>query len=97
MAAFNPWDRITDVISVRKLFEDGGVRDAEVIPAEGVQPLRSVDDWWTIALGSGLRWTIEQMGPEAAARVKADNLGWLTENKIDRVETNAIYAVGTKR
>jgi catechol 2,3-dioxygenase-like lactoylglutathione lyase family enzyme len=23
--------------------------------------------------------------------------GWLTENKIDRVETNAIYAIGTQR
>jgi len=31
------------------------------------------------------------MGPEAAARVKADNIGWLRENRIDRVETNAIY------
>src|SRR5262249_47248875 len=51
----------------------------------------------TIALGTGLRWTIEQMSPEAAARVKADNVGWLQENGIDRVETNAIYALGTKR
>ena len=97
VTAFNPWDRITDVVSVRKLLQDGGVRDAEVIPEESVQPLRSADDWWTIALGSGLRWTIDQMGPEAATRVKQDNVNWLTENKIDRVETNAIYAIGTKR
>src|SRR5262249_24509567 len=66
VTAFNPWDRITDVMSVRKLLQDGGVRDAEVIPEMGVQPLRSADDWWTIALGSGLRWTIDQMGPQAA-------------------------------
>ena len=94
--AFNPWDRITDVVSVRKLLQDGGVKDAQVVPEDGVQALRSADDWWTIALGTGLRWTIEQMDPEAAARVKADNVGWLQENRIDRVETNAIYAVGTK-
>jgi hypothetical protein len=30
--------------------------------------------WYWIAL------TIEKMGPEAAARVKADNVGWLQEN-----------------
>jgi hypothetical protein len=66
------------------------------MPEESVQPLHSADDWWTIALGSGLRWTIDQMGPEAATRVKQDNVDWLTENKIDRVETNAIYAIGTK-
>ena len=97
VTAFNPWDRITDVVSVRKLLQDGGVTDAELIPEEGIQPLRSADDWWTIALGSGLRWTIDQMGPEAATRVKQDNVSWLTENKIDHVETNAIYAIGTKR
>jgi hypothetical protein len=37
------------------------------------------------------------MGPETAAQVKADNVGWLKENRVDRVETNAIYAIGTKR
>jgi hypothetical protein len=61
-----------------------------------LQPLRSAEDWWLIALGSGLRWTIDQMGPEAAARVKADNIHWLSENKVGSVETNAIYAIGHK-
>jgi len=87
--AFNPWDRITDVASVRKLLQDGGVEDPEVIAEELFQPLRSPDDWWTR--------TIDQMGPETAAQVKADNVGWLKENRVDRVETNAIYAIGTKR
>jgi len=96
-SAFNPWDRITDVVSVRKLLQDGGAKDVEVIPEEGVQLLRSADDWWTIALGSGLCWTIDQMGLETAARVKGDNVSWLKENRVDRVETNAIYAIGTKR
>jgi ubiquinone/menaquinone biosynthesis C-methylase UbiE len=95
--AFNPWDRITDIVSVRKLLQAGGVKDAEVVAEELFQPLRSPDDWWTIALGSGLRWTIDQMGPGTAGRVKADNVGWLKENGVDRVETNAIYAIGTKR
>lgn len=81
---------------MRNLLCDGGVMNAEVTAEEGSQPLRSAEDWWTIALGSGLRWTIDQMGPEAAARVKADNVQWLNENKIGSVETNAIYAIGTK-
>jgi ubiquinone/menaquinone biosynthesis C-methylase UbiE len=95
--AFNPWDRITDVVSVRKLLQDGGVKNTEVVAEQLFQPLRSPDDWWTIALGSGLHWTIDQMGPVTAGRVKADNVGWLKENRVDRVETNAIYAIGTKR
>jgi ubiquinone/menaquinone biosynthesis C-methylase UbiE len=96
-SAFNPWDRITDVESVRRLLRDGGVTNIDVIGEEGFQALRTAEDWWTIALGSGLRWAIEQMGPQAAARMQADNANWLRENKIDRLEINAIYAVGHKR
>ena len=95
-SAFNPWDRITDIESVRRLLRDGGVSNAEVVAEDGFQRLRSSEDWWTIALGSGLRWVIDQMGPQVAARVKADNIDWLRENKIDRVEVNAIYAIGKK-
>jgi ubiquinone/menaquinone biosynthesis C-methylase UbiE len=95
-SAFNPWDRITDVTSVRRLLRDGGVANADVVAEAGFQPLRSPEDWWIIALGSGLRWVIEQVGPQTAARLKADNVSWLNENKIDRLETNAIYAIGQK-
>ena len=95
-SAFNPWDRITDPVAVRRLLQEGGAANIEVVAEEGSQRLRSAEDWWTIALGSGLRWTIEQMGPEAAARVKTDNVDWLSDNKIDRLETNAIYAVAHK-
>jgi ubiquinone/menaquinone biosynthesis C-methylase UbiE len=95
-SAFNPWDRITDPVSVRRLLHDGGAANIEVVAEEGNQRLRSADDWWIIALGSGLRWAIEQMGPEPAARIKADNVDWLSDNKIDRLETNAIYAVAQK-
>lgn len=93
---FNPWDRITDVESVKRLLRDGGVSDPEVVAEAGFQPLRTAEDWWTIALGTGTRWTIDQMGEQAAARVKADNISWLRENNIDRVETNAIYGIGRK-
>ena len=95
-SALNPWDRITDPVSVRRLLQDGGATNIEITSEDGNQRLRSAEDWWTIALGSGLRWAIEQMGPEASARIKTDNVNWLNENKIDRLETNAIYAVGQK-
>ena len=94
--AFNPWDRITEVEAVRRLLRDGGVTEVDIIAEDGLQLLRSAEDWWIIALGSGLRWTIEQMGPEAATRGRADNVQWLRENEISGIETNAIYAIGNK-
>jgi ubiquinone/menaquinone biosynthesis C-methylase UbiE len=93
---FNPWDRITSVGAVSKLLHDGGVSDPQVVSESGSQLLRSAADWWTIALGSGLRWTIEQMGPTVSARVRTDVLHWLQETNVSAIETNAIYATARK-
>jgi len=95
-SAFNPWDRITTPQAVRKLFADGGVAEVEVIPEEGVQPLAGPDDFWTIALGSGLRWTIEQMGAEVASNVRQEIMSALAARRVDRVATNVIYALARR-
>jgi ubiquinone/menaquinone biosynthesis C-methylase UbiE len=91
--AFNPWDRITTADAVRRLFADAGVQNVEVVAEEGYQTLRAPEDFWTIALGSGLRWTIDQMGPQVAQDVKRDILDKLAARCIDRVATNVIYAI----
>lgn len=93
LAAFNPWDRITTPEAVRKLFHDGGIRTVDVVAEDGYQTLRTPEDFWTIALGSGLRWTIDQMGAEVASGVRQDVLDRLADGGVDRVETNVIYAV----
>jgi len=54
-----------------------------------------------VANRGGHAWTTRygkrrQMGPHTAARIKTDNVNWLIENKIYRLETNAIYAIGRK-
>lgn len=92
-SAFNPWDRITTPDAVRKLFAPAGVRHVKVVAEEGYQALRAPEDFWTIALGSGLRWTIDQMGAEAARGVKQEICDTLSARGVDRVGTNVIYAV----
>lgn len=96
-AAFNPWDRITEPEAVIRLFEEAGIPVVEVAAESGRQRLAAPEDWWTIVLGSGLRWTVEQLGSEAAARVRDRNLAWARSTSVDAVETNVIYAVATKR
>jgi hypothetical protein len=95
--AFNPWDRITTTAAVRQLLHDGGARNADVAAEDGYQALRTPEDFWTMALGSGLRWTIEQMGPELAREVKHEVLDRLAAKGVDRVETNVIYARAERR
>jgi len=94
--AFNPWDRITTPEAVRKLLHDGGAQNVEVVAEDGYQAMRSPEDFWTMALGSGLRWTIDKMGPEQAGEVKREIIDRLAAGGVDRVETNVIYAVAEK-
>jgi ubiquinone/menaquinone biosynthesis C-methylase UbiE len=94
--AFNPWDRITTPEAVRKLLADAGIRHADVVPEDGHQSLRAPEDFWTIALGSGLRWTIDQLGAEPASALKGEIVSALAAAGASRVATNVIYAVARK-
>ena len=47
-------------------------------------------------MGSGLRWSIEQMKSDEAQCIRESNLKWIRDRNIDTVETNVIYAVAQK-
>jgi ubiquinone/menaquinone biosynthesis C-methylase UbiE len=93
-AAFNPWDRITTPAAVHGLLRAGGVTQIDVVAETGHQVLRTPEDFWVIALGSGLRWTIDQLGPTLADQVKREVVDWLATRKVGQVETNVVYAIG---
>lgn len=95
--AFNPWDRITTTDAVRMLLQSGGAQNVKVTAEDSYQTLRTPEDFWTIALGSGLRWTIDQMGTELAQEVKHELLERLSASGITRIQTNGIYAVAEKQ
>jgi len=94
--AFSPWDRITTPDAVRKLFEDAGISGVSIEPEEGHAVLITPQDFWTMAMGSGLRWTIDQMTVPVASKVREHLLKFIADNHIDRVATNVIYAVAKK-
>ena len=93
---FNPWDRITTVAAVQDLLLSAGVLNSTVETEASRQPLRTADDWWTIVIGSGFVWTVNQLGIEAAERVRGDNLTRLRAQRAASIETNAIYAIARK-
>jgi ubiquinone/menaquinone biosynthesis C-methylase UbiE len=106
VADFNPWDRITTVEAVQRLLEaglagsDNGIGgEVTVVAEECGHPLSSPDDFWRVALGSGLRWPIEQMGESKAVLLRKMLLQRLTERPegpVRSIETNVIYGVGNK-
>jgi ubiquinone/menaquinone biosynthesis C-methylase UbiE len=95
-SAFNPWDSITEVASVKDLFLSSGVNTCTVVAENGLHPLHTAGDWWKIVMGSGFRWTIDTMGEQAALAVRNQTLSWIEENNVKAIETNVIYAVATK-
>jgi hypothetical protein len=74
---------------------EAGIVDVQIVAEDGRQ-LRSPDDWSTIVLGSGFRWTVEQPGPDPAERVRSTNLAPMRRSNIEVVETNAIFATARK-
>jgi ubiquinone/menaquinone biosynthesis C-methylase UbiE len=93
---FNPWDRIDNPASLRKILDEAGVASPEIIAENRLHPIKSPEDWWTIVLGSGYRGTIEQLNPMERQRVKEANLAFIRDEKISAVETNVLYALATK-
>jgi ubiquinone/menaquinone biosynthesis C-methylase UbiE len=93
---FNPWDRVTTISAVHDLLTSAGIPDPKIEAETSRQPLRTVDDWWTIVIGSGFVWTVEQMGAHKAQLVREDNLNTLRSQATTFIETNAIYAVARK-
>jgi hypothetical protein len=96
VATVSPWERITKPNALRQLLSESGIESAEVTPEDGQQPLQSAEDWWAIVLGSGYRWTVEQMNGAERARVRAKNLNTMRDRGTISVETNVIYAVAQK-
>jgi ubiquinone/menaquinone biosynthesis C-methylase UbiE len=103
---FNPWDRITTAEAVQRLIDEGlagsdkGVgTEVKVVAEECLQTLSAPEDFWRIALGSGLRWAIEQVGESKAMLLKKMLLQRLTERPqgpVRSIETNAIYGIAMK-
>jgi ubiquinone/menaquinone biosynthesis C-methylase UbiE len=94
--SFNPWDRISDPVSLEKILNGGGVESPKLIAENRLHPINSAKDWWTILMGSGYRGTIEQLSQSERERVKEANLAFVRDEEISSIEANALYALATK-
>jgi ubiquinone/menaquinone biosynthesis C-methylase UbiE len=93
---FNPWDRIDNPASLRKILNEAGVASPQINAEDRLHPISSAEDWWAIALGSGYRGTTEQLTQTEREKVKEANLAFIRDENISAVETNVLYAFATK-
>jgi ubiquinone/menaquinone biosynthesis C-methylase UbiE len=94
--AFNPWDRISDPVSLEKILNEGGVESPKIFAENHLHPVKSPEDWWTIVLGTGYRATIEQLSQSEREMVKEANLDFVRDENISSIEANVLYALATK-
>jgi ubiquinone/menaquinone biosynthesis C-methylase UbiE len=93
---FNPWDRIDNPLSLKKILDQAGIASPKIIPENRRHSIKSAEDWWAIVLGSGYRGTVEQLSEEEREKVKEANLAFIRDEKILAIETNVLYALATK-
>ena len=91
-----PWERTRDPETLRGVFTQAGIPDATVEQEHQPLVLDEPDDWWRIVIGSGLRRYVEEIGPDAAQRVRDDNFGVIADRRIDKVTLSVIYATAAK-
>jgi len=96
VGGFHPWNRVTTPDALAALLSESGIPDADISAEAGEHPLAVAEDWWTIVLGTGYRATVEQLGAQAAERVRAANVAALRKRDVGSIATNVIYAVAKK-
>lgn len=93
---FNPWDDITTKAGLTALFSQAGITTVQIEPLENEQVLQQAEDFWTIAMGSGLRWVIEQLNPEEQELLKKKVVAEIKKHNIQSVKTDALIAKAIK-
>ena len=95
---FHPWEATNTPTALAGLLTAGGIprEHLRILPEFDIWPLRSAHDWWAIVMGSGLRWTMEQLSPEAAARVRTTNLEYARRHDVAAITCNVLYVTATK-
>lgn len=91
-----PWERLTDPKGLRRLFIDGQTSEPAIRAISDSQPLSHPADWWTIAMGSGYRWEIDQLTSRQKRTVRARTIKRLADRGVTAIETGAICAIARK-
>ncbi len=94
--SFNPWDSIVEPETLLAMMNKANIPGGLVVAEDGHQRLGCSEDWWTLILGAGFRWTVEQLSADDVERVKEANIRAIRERAIDKVTTNVLYATAIK-
>ena len=93
---FNPWERISDPDGLKQMLTAAGLDKVDIMAESTSHPISSAEDWWTIAMGSGYRGTLEQLDAASFQQVYELNLQGLRQTETQTITTNVLYALARK-
>ena len=91
-----PWERLTEPDNLQRMVTTAIGVEPEIVPVIDSQPLVEPSDWWTIVLGSGYRGEVEKLPARDRHVVRSRVLRRLAEERVGRVETNALHAIARR-
>jgi SAM-dependent methyltransferase len=92
---FRPWDRLTAPDDLSALLASADLDRVRVEVEAGEERLEHPADWWSIVLGTGLRWCVDQLDRAEAAEVRERMIA--RARSVRAIETNVIYGTATKK
>ena len=90
------WERFATRTAIEDLVASATQVVPKVRPAADRQPLASPHDWWTIAMGSGYRWEIDQLEAEERRHLKQRCSERIRADAIKAIRTPALHAITKK-
>jgi ubiquinone/menaquinone biosynthesis C-methylase UbiE len=92
------WLHVADPTGLRATLTGGGVPDdaIEIISEPAVHELGNAEEFWTIALGSGMRGTLDRLPTDAHAPVRRHVLELIEANGITQLPVDVHYARATR-
>lgn len=89
-----PWRRTEDPSVMADHLRTAGLGGVSVTHEVSRLALSCPEDWWRIAMGTGVRRLAMDLDPDALERVRTHNLDWVRQHGIDSVELGVIYTHG---
>ncbi|PPD42687.1 MAG: ubiquinone biosynthesis protein UbiE [Methylobacter sp.] len=93
---FNPWDRISTPEGLLEMLAEAGLTEVHIFAEDATHTLFGPEDWWTLAMGSGYRGTLDQLNGAQLQKVKQANLHQLVSQSVTEITANVIYAIVDK-
>ena len=94
--AFNPWERIDNRERLYQALQSGGLSNIEIEDHPDRQELADPADWWTVVLGSGLCWTVDQLSQAEADSLRQASVAWVEDNNVTSFDTSVLFARARK-